>query len=257
MRTPNSGIAIGCVLLTALLSSMGAHAAAADSKGSVQAQPVRVVADTKAGARRQGTVNVGGINWACSGAHCRASTTSSAVAAPLAVCQGLAREVGAIRGFALANRPLNGSELQQCNRVVLAVASRKASPYPENWTEPDARADKSSAFEDLRNELRKNRQTALPPAKKPSASLQSAPPAETKAPTALGSRGYPVRIRTESPDELRVIGQRLARSRSYPVRVRTEGLSATGTGGTEARLPVTSIRIRTERLTVTGAGSDR
>lgn len=219
MRTQNSCNALGCVVLTALLSSMGAHAAATDTKISVQAQPVSVVADTQAGARRQGTVNVGGINWACSGAHCSASTISSAVVASLAVCQGLAREVGAIRSFVLANRPLNGKELQQCNSVVLTGVNRKVSPYPENWTEPDLRADKSSAFEDMGNELRKNQQTALPSTK-------------TKAPTTLGSSGYPVRIRAE-------------------------GLSATGTGGTDVRLPVTSTRIRTESLTVTGTGSDR
>ena len=335
MRTPNSGSAIGCVLLTALLSSMGAHAAATDTKKPVQAQPVSVVADTQASARRQGTVNVGGINWACSGAHCRTSIMSSTVAAPLAMCQGLAREVGAIRSFTLANRPLNGNELQQCNSVVPAVAAaipsmktpqgaglppaapvpgmalppmqapprlnnapvtgfappqvpaplmadpakkpsatkelnRKASPYPENWIEPDMRAGKSPVFEDIRNELRKNDQPALPSAEKPSASFQlpsksgggfippvamppttpnpakkpsgakgstpapqPPPPAETEAPTAPGSRGYPVRIRTE-------------------------GLSVTGTGtGTEVRLPVTSKRIRTEGLTVTGTGSAR
>jgi len=84
---------------------------------------VSVVADTQVGARRQGKVNAGGINWACSGAQCSASTMSSTVAAPLAMCQGLAREVGAIRSFTLANRPLNGNELQQCNSVIPAVAA--------------------------------------------------------------------------------------------------------------------------------------
>ena len=39
------------------------------------------------------------------------------------MCQGLAREVGAIRSFTLANRPLNGNELQQCNSVIPAVAA--------------------------------------------------------------------------------------------------------------------------------------
>ena len=123
MRTRISGRSIGCVLLAALLISIGAHAAVTDTKKLLQAQPVSAVADTQAGARRQGAVNIGGINWACSGARCSASTMPSAVASPLALCQGLAREVGAIRSFTLANRPLNGNELQQCNSVVPAVTA--------------------------------------------------------------------------------------------------------------------------------------
>ena len=208
MRTPKSGGAMRCVLLAllaALLSSIGAHAAVTDTKKPSKQQPVSAVADTQASARRQGAVNVSGINWACSGTHCSASTMPSAVAAPVAVCQGLARKVGVIRSFKVANRSLNGDELQRCNSVVPAVAAakpgkaakapitgsasatqapitsdltkklpatnkanRKASPHPENWTEPDLRAGKSPVFGDMRNELRKNDQTAKPPAKKSS-----------------------------------------------------------------------------------------
>ena len=390
MRMPkSSGAMTGVLLLTALLSSMGVHAAVTDTKKPAQAQPVSVVADTQASARRQGVVNVGGVNWTCSGAHCSASAMSSAVAAPLAVCQALAREVGAIRSFTLANRPLNGNELQQCNSVVPAVAAAMPSmktpqgvglppaapvsgvgllpmqapvapvpgaglpplqpptglaptpavatpapntsqhkdrlitskdftpmasplpaepqrvtvkprqptpsPYPENWIEPDMRTDKSPVFEDMRNELRKNDQPALPSAEKPSASFQlpsksgggfippvamspttpkpakkpsganastpppqPPPPVETETPTAPGPRSYPVSIRTEG---LTVTGTGTGMEVRLPVtskRIRTEGLTVTGTGtGTEVRLPVTSIRIRTEGLTVTGASSAR
>jgi hypothetical protein len=130
MGTPISGGAVGCVLLATLFASgIGAHAAPFDARKLILTQPVGAVADTQAGARRQGAVKVGGIDWACNGTRCSTSTPPAALAAPVAVCQGLAREVGAIRSFTVGNRLLNGKELQQCNSVVPpAPAAGSAGP---------------------------------------------------------------------------------------------------------------------------------
>ena len=358
MRTPKFGGAMGCVLLAALLSSMGAHAAVTDTKKPSKQQPVSAVADTQASARRQGAVNVSGINWACRGTHCSASAMPSAVAAPVAVCQGLAREVGAIRSFKVVNRPLNGNELQQCNSVVPAVAAalpsmktpqgaglppaapipgvalppmqsrsqpgkaakapitgfatpsplmsdlakkpsatnkvnRKTSPYPENWIEPDLRADKSPAFGDMKNALRKNDQTAMPSAKRPSATPQApmksgggfvpqvamTPTTPDPAKKPSGAKGSmqttaqgdgkasspppqpprpagpfsPVTVRTP-PLTLTGIGVAEISYRFTPVAVRTPKLTLTGIGVAEISYRFTPVAVRTPRLTLTGTG---
>ena len=296
MPTPKPDGAMWCVLLAALLSSIGAQAAVTDTKKPSKQQPVSAVADTQASARHQGAVNVSGINWACSGTHCNASTMPSAVAAPVTVCQGLARKVGVIRSFKVANRSLNGDELQRCNSVVPAVAAakpgkaakapitgsatqapitsdltkklpatnkanRKASPHPENWTGPDLSAGKSPVFGDMRNELRKNDQTAKPPAKKPSgakdttqASAQSdgkasspPPAAEAKAPSS------PVRLRTGRLTYTGS-GSSVGPPVFSPVRLRTERLSYTGLGSASGPAPFTPVRMRTGTLTYTGSG---
>lgn len=340
MRTPKSSGAMWRILLTALLSSMGAHAAVTDTKKPVQTQPVSAVADTQASARRQGAVNVGGIRWACRGTHCGTSTMPSAVAAPLAVCQALAREVGAIQNFKVANRPLNGNELQQCNSVVPAVAAalpsmktpqgaglppaapipgvalppmqsrsqpgkaakapitgfatpsplmsdlakkppatnkanRKTSPYPENWVGPDLRADKSPAFEDMKNALRKNDQTAMPSAKRPSATPQApmksgggfvpqvamtptTPDPAKKPPDAKGSTQTTAQGdgKASSPPPQPpppAAGPRPAGPFS-PVTVRTPPLTLTGIGVAETSYRFTPVAVRTPKLTLTGIG---
>jgi hypothetical protein len=128
MQTPMPNGAMWRVLLVALLINSGAHAA--DIRKPIPTQSVNTVADTQDSARRQGVINIGGINWACSSTHCSTSTMPSAVAAPVAVCQGLARMVGAIRHFEVANRPLNGDELQRCNSVVPAKVAAMPGMKP-------------------------------------------------------------------------------------------------------------------------------
>jgi hypothetical protein len=205
-----------CVLLAALLSGIGVHAAVTEtkkpSKQQPKQQPVSAVADTQASARRQGAVNVSGINWACSGAHCSTSTVPSAVAAPVAVCQGLARIVGVMRSFKVANRPLNGNELQQCNSVVPAVASAiRGMKTPQG--------------------------AGLPPAAGP---LPAGP-------------FLPVAVRTP---QLTLTGIGVAETsyRFTPVAVRTPRLTLTGTGVAETSYRFTPVAVRTPRLTLTGTG---
>ena len=281
-----------CVLLASLLSSIGAHAA--DTKKPSAVQPVSAVADTQAGARRQGAVNVGGIIWACSGTHCSASPMPSAVAAPVMVCQGLAREVGAIRNFTAANRPLNGNELQQCNSVVPAAAAmpgmkppagfaptpapvtgfaapsplapgptKKPSAIPQTPaksgggfgpqvattpTTPDAEKKPSGAKGTAQASAQGDGKAAPPP--------QPPSPAGTAAPSAPGSRSYPVGIRTEG---MTVTGTgRLMDRMAYTRKdIRTDAMTVTGTGHVTVNLPFTPKNIRTDGMTVTGTGSVR
>ncbi len=207
MRTPKFGGAMGCVLLAALLSSMGAHAAVTDTKKPSKQQPVSAVADTQASARRQGAVNVSGINWACRGTHCSASAMPSAVAAPVAVCQGLAREVGAIRSFKVVNRPLNGNELQQCNSVVPAVAAAKPGMKTpqEAGRAPAARAPG----------------VALPPAKKPSdakGTTQATRPVQPGAPRTVTPAPRVIRA-----DTLRYAGREPVVINASPLRYAGHG----------------------------------
>lgn len=198
MRTPKPDGAMWCVLLAALLSSIGAHAAITDTKSLSKQQPVSTVADSQTSSRHQEATN---------------------------------------------------------------EANRKASPYPENWTGPDLRADKSPAFGDMRNELRKNDQTAKPPAKNPSGAkdttqasarsdgkASSSPPAaEVKAPSS------PVRLRT---GRLTYTGSASSVGPPVfsPVRLRTERLSYTGLGSESGPAPFTPVRMRTGTLTYTGSG---
>jgi len=121
MRTPQSMLAVACRLLLMAAGFSGIQAPAAETRSS-QSQPVSLAAVTQTSARHQGAVNLGVVNWTCRGTQCSSSTPSSAVAAPVSLCQGLAREVGAIRSFKIANRPLKSNELKQCNSVVPVVA---------------------------------------------------------------------------------------------------------------------------------------
>ncbi len=131
MRTPRSRGVLWCVPLVALLSSLDAR-----TPKSMLAQPVVSAATTLATARRQGKVNAGGIDWACSGTRCSTSTTLPTVAAIVAVCQGLAREVGEIGSFAVANRALTSSELKQCNSVLPASVAAMKEKLPVPATKP-------------------------------------------------------------------------------------------------------------------------
>ena len=283
MRTPRSAGAMRCVLLAALLSSSGAHAAA-DTKKPIQIKPVSAVADTQASARRQGAVKVSGINWACSGTHCSASTMPPAVAAPLTVCQELAREVGAIRSFKVANHALNGKELQQCNSVVPAVASAmpgvKAPQGARVAPAAQAPATGFAASSPVATDLTKKpsaiaqapkksvggfapQVAATPtdpgtkpsgvkgtPAKSPPESSPAPGGSRPEAPGAKSPSG-PVRLRT---DRLTYtgLGSAVGPPAFSPVRLRAESLSYTGMGTASGSVPFTPVRIRTGTLTYTG-----
>lgn len=125
MRTSGSRGAVWGVRFAALSVSVGSAAAVA-APGPAGAQSVVSVATTQAVATRQGKVVAGGVDWVCTGKSCRTSTPPAAVAAVVAVCQGLAREVGAIGSFAVANRALSSSELVQCNGAVPVAAAATA-----------------------------------------------------------------------------------------------------------------------------------
>ena len=150
MRTPRSCGARCAAPLVAVLSIM-----AAGAPGSVLAQPVVSVATTVISARRQGKVVVADISWACSGTRCTTSTPPTAVAATLSVCQGLAREVGPIGSFVVANRSLTGSELKECNSVIPATAA--AAPIrltmPDPAPKPPAAAASRSYPVGVRTEV--------------------------------------------------------------------------------------------------------
>jgi hypothetical protein len=91
------------------------------------------VATTQAVATRQGKVIASGVDWVCTGTSCRTSTPPAAVAGTVAVCQGLAREVGKIGSFVVENRALSSSELQQCNGAVpVAAAATAAIPLSKS-----------------------------------------------------------------------------------------------------------------------------
>ncbi len=127
----------------ALLGGMDTPAVAG-SPGATSVQTVVSVATTLTSARQQGTVTVSGINWDCRGASCKTSTAPAAVASPVAVCQGLAREVGPMGSFEVASRKLSSIELQQCNSVLPAVlpAGKVKTPDPAAKS-PAARAPRS------------------------------------------------------------------------------------------------------------------
>ena len=119
-------------LLLALLGGTGAYAIEIGSKSPLKVQPAQAIADTQAPARRQGALNISGVNWNCGGARCSASLSPATSVAPVTLCQGLAREAGAMQGFSFAGRALSGAELQQCNSVVpVAKASPGFMPVPQ------------------------------------------------------------------------------------------------------------------------------
>jgi hypothetical protein len=215
MQRVKSAIAgVLAVLLMALATGGGVRAAAGTTHSTLQSAVS--VATTQASARRQGAVTVGGINWDCRGASCKAATAPAAVAAPVEVCKALAREVGAMVSFEAASRKLSSGELQQCNSAITATAASSAA-VP----------------------LTKSVFGALP-----------APPPASSAPAA---RTYPVSLRTA---DLTVtgVGRLAERAPFTPKSARTAELTVTGIGRLTDRLPFTPKSIRTAELTVTGTG---
>jgi len=130
MRQPSPSDVLRCALLTALSIGLLAESAADDAHKKVQSQPVHLMADTRASAGRQGVVPLGGVMWDCRGSRCTSSSVASAVAAPLPVCQSLARAVGALRSFSVARRPLKLTELQSCNAVLPPESSAVRGTLP-------------------------------------------------------------------------------------------------------------------------------
>ena len=202
----------------ALATGGSTRAAAGAAPGTSRAAPQSVVSEatTLASARRQGAVTVGGINWDCRGANCKAATVPAAVAAPVEACKALAREVGAMLQFAAANRKLSTGELEQCNSVISATAASAA---------------------------------AVPVTK----SVFGAPPPPPPASSPAAARTYPVSVRTA---DLAVTGTGKLRELPpfTPRNVRTDGLAVTGTGRLISRPPFTPKSIRTDALTLTGTG---
>lgn len=202
MRFSKSAVAISSSLLAVLLISIDAHAAAViGPKLTIQPQPVSVVAYTQTGSRRQGTVNVNGVNWVCSGTNCSALTPPAVASSPVALCQWLAREIGAMRVFTVANRLLNVNELNQCNSVVPAAATM-TQKAPSNV--PGSRSYPVNIRTEVLSLTGTGRQMERPPF-------------------------APKNIRTE---ELTVVGtgNQTARLPFTPINIRTEALTVTGTG---------------------------
>jgi len=289
VRMPQSREAIRCVLLAVLLSSIGGHSAATDIKKSIPAQPVSAVADTQSIARRQGVANVSGINWACGASRCTTSIMPTAVAAPVAVCQELAREVGVIRSFTVANLALNSKELQQCNSVVPAAAAAPATGVAQQSKSPPGRAADAPSTEiaappPLTAGLEKkptvtktvNQKTSpypenwlapdLPAGKsavygdmknelrkgdQAVTALAKKPPAAKGAPP-VSAQGDGISIPQPSP--VGTMAPTAPASRSYPVSIRTDTMNVTGTGRLMDRLAYTPKNIRTDAMTVTGTG---
>jgi hypothetical protein len=131
MQKTKSNTVTWSLLLPALLGGAGAYAVEIGTK-SLKLQPTQAIADTQAPARRQGALNINGVNWNCGGARCSASISPAVSVVPVALCQGLARQAGAIQSFSFASRSLSGAELQQCNSVVpTAQASPGFMPVPQ------------------------------------------------------------------------------------------------------------------------------
>jgi hypothetical protein len=266
--------------MVALLGGASIHAATTDIKKPLVAQPVSAAADTQASARRQGAVNVSGINWTCSGTHCSANM-APAMAAPVTMCQGLAREVGAIRNFTVANLALNSSELQQCNSQPLATtigmpamdtppktgiafsAETRGTPLPSN-PQPGKAAVTLSAG------ITAPTPPGADPAKKPSDAKSALPaiapggkatpppppapvPAGGNAPPRTAAAFSPVAIRT-LPLTLTGVGVAEIIYRFTPVAVRTAPLTLTGMGVAETSYRFIPVAIRTPALTLTGTG---
>ena len=270
------------MLLAVLFSSMSAHAAVTDTKIMLQAQPVSVVADTLAKVR-EGSVNAGGVNWACSGVRC--NTMASAAAAPLALCQGLAREVGALRSFIVANRPLNGNELQQCNSVAPVVAAAlpgmktpqgaglpPAAPVPSVGLlplQPPPRLDKAPvtgfatpqapALPALKPVQTPNPQMAIPELKPPAA----VPAPQFTPPLKVPPVAVPVVVKPPIGDaSVTTPALTMTGIRASPASITTALLTMTGVRAspasiTTAQLTMTGVRARsvtvtTGQMTMTG-----
>jgi hypothetical protein len=131
MRTLNRRDTIMLLSLSSLLVSTGLYAVEIDKKSLSARAPV-TSADTVAMARRQGAVSINGISWQCGGARCTASASPVVGIAPVTLCQGLAREVGSMRSFTVANRVLSDAELRQCNGAA-QVATAPTSHVPPGF----------------------------------------------------------------------------------------------------------------------------
>ncbi len=281
MRGTQSSGAMRCVLLVALAGSLGVHAAASDAQKPISTKPVSAVAYTQVSAHHQGAFKASGVNWTCKASHCSASAMPAAVAAPLTACRELAREVGAIRSFKVANHALNPQELQQCNSVVaVAEAAKPNAKKPQVATKPTTTPDTAPSAslhskrlitaDDLTPRAQPlpdapQRATASP--RTPSTNTTGSPsavakptttthpvkkPADAKGTTQAAAQGDGVA--TPQPSPAGTAAPSAPGSRSYPVSIRTEAMAVTGTGRLIDRLAYTRKDIRTEAMTVTGTG---
>jgi hypothetical protein len=64
------------------------------------------------------------ISWTCNGSACRGATADSR---PAVLCQGLARQVGALASFAADGRLFGAAELAKCNASAKARAGQASA----------------------------------------------------------------------------------------------------------------------------------
>ncbi len=256
MRWTQSSRLMRCVLLAALPCSLGAQVPATDSGKAVQANSVSVVVATQASARRQGAFKANDVSWTCKGTRCSAAAMHSAV---MAACQNLAREVGTIESFTVANHDLPAWELQQCNSMMaVAEAARPSVKQTQVLTKPEATPDPaSSASRHSKRLITADdftlRAQPLPDAPHRATASQRTPSTNTSgSPSAIGPF-VPVAIRTP-PLTLTGTGVAEVSFRFTPVAVRTSQLTLTGMGVAETTYRFTPIVVRTPQLTLTGTG---
>ncbi|MCE9524326.1 MAG: hypothetical protein K8S25_18045 [Alphaproteobacteria bacterium] len=268
------------MLLAALLGSIGAHAA--DDKSPTAKHSGGIVADSQSDANRQGAFKTSGVNWTCKKLRCSASVTPSAAAAPVTACQELAREIGAIKSFRVANLALDTADLRQCNSGVSVAeaaaptmkkrqvatkpattppSSSSASPHAKRTISAD---DFTSAAQPLPDapyrvavspHTPSNSKSGSPPVvTKPTRKSDPAKPPADPAPASPPAGPFiPVALRTAQLT-LTGIGVAEVSYRFTPIAVRTAPLTLTGTGGAEVTFRFTPVAVRTPTLTLTGTG---
>lgn len=256
MRWTQASRLMRCVLLAALPSSLCAQAPATDSGKAVQAKPVSVVAATQASARHQGAFKANDVNWTCKGTRCSGAAMQSAV---MAACQNLAREVGTLQSFRVANHDMPAGELQQCNSATaVAEAARPSVKQTQVQTKPEATPDSASGVSRHSKQLITADDFALRAQPLPGAPHRATAPQRTASTSTSGSpsaAGPFVPVATRTPP-LTLTGTGVAEVgfRFVPVAVRTPPLTLTGTGVAETPYRFTPVVVRTPRLTLTGTG---
>ncbi len=266
MQTQESRPTIWCMLLVALSSNPGAHAAVTDAAKTVQPKPATVLAATQASARHQGAFKANGVNWTCKGTQCSAAAVPAAATALLATCQALALEVGAMKSFRVANHGLTADELQQCNSGAATAdagrvsvqepqAAKKPATVPGTASSPASHTKRLVTADDFAT-----RAQPLPDAPHRATAM---PRADAKDPAAKGQAQAVVQrdgVATPQPSPTGKAAPVLTNPAHppippfVPVLIRTALLTLAGTGVAEGGYRFTPVAVRTPQLTLTGAG---